>query len=425
VFAVAGWGAREAVQDLRSHPELRIVDSPRAASILLIAGFVPDALVEPLAHVHDQVPHPRATARWQAGTATATPLEGFPEHVSISGSDVVAGLVELQRDLLASRRTSEGPILPDVDLVPWRGVGPYGQGGGGMTGGTPYGRPMAGLGPDRDGLRLDVLPLHVGPFFPRFPAGLVLDVKLAGDLILESSIRTPGIGEGQPFQHVRPALQPFVRALTEPVAIAELEMARARDHLRWLADALLAMELSSLGLRVLKLAQTVEPGDGDTVRGLARRLRWVQALGWATRGVGRIEADRLRGSGAGPVGRASGVDEDLRSADPAYKELGFTTILQDGGDAAARWRQRLEEAAQSLELAARAGNRRSRPTGYVESPRGRLEAANAPSTRLLEVVPELLAEKEWGDAVTTLVSLDLDLEEMVAAGIKPAVETTL
>ena len=40
VFAIAGSGMRAAVQALRLDPGLRIVDSPRAAAVLLIAGLL-------------------------------------------------------------------------------------------------------------------------------------------------------------------------------------------------------------------------------------------------------------------------------------------------------------------------------------------------------------------------------------------------
>lgn len=50
-------------------------------------------------------------------------------------------------------------------------------------GGHPYGRPLAGRAPGRDGLEFDQLPLRVGPFFPHFPPGLVLHVELQGDAI--------------------------------------------------------------------------------------------------------------------------------------------------------------------------------------------------------------------------------------------------
>lgn len=413
VFAVAGGGAREQVQDLRLDVQLHLVDSPRAATILLVAGAIPDELAEALARLHDSIPHPRCTVWWPLGAPSGAWLGNFPHHVALE-DQVTGRLTAIQREVLSGQRPSEPPILPDVDAAPWRGVGPFGQGGTGMTGGTPYGRPMAELGPDRDGLRLDVLPLAVGPFFPRFPAGLVLDAKLAGDILVEVAVRANPFAAISARGSGRAGLSPFLRALTEPVSLAELELARARAHLRWVADALAACELAALGLRVLRLAAAIRPGDSEPVESLARVLGWTQALGWSTRGVGRIEAAALEGLGAGPVARASGLPNDLRAQDPIYSSLGFEPIVQAEGDAAARWRQRLAEATQSLELAGRAGELRTTPTGSVESPRGLLEPTGGPAARLLPLIPDLLGGMEWGDAVTTLISLDLDLEEGAA-----------
>ena len=411
VFAVGGGGAREAVQDLRLRSELRLLDAPSPAAILIIAGAIPEALAGPLARVHDTMAHPRATILWSVGgSRPALPDVSDPVLVE---SDPVAAAIATYRDLVTGRRPSEPPILPDVDPVPWRGVGPYGQGGGGMTGGTPYGRPMAELGPDRDGLRLDVLPVTVGPLFPGVPFGLVLDVLFAGDLVLEATVAGRAADAAGPF--ARPGLRPFLRALGEPVPIIELEVARAREHLRWLADALIAHGLAALGIRALRLSRHVGPGDAVAVRRLARLLGWTQVTRWSTRGVGRLDSADLAGLGVGPVARASGIAEDVRLDDPVYRDLGFEPILARRGDAAARWTVRLAEAAQSLDLAARAGDRRSTVLGRVESPRGRLEPGSAPSARLLALVPATLAETEWGDAVATLVSLDLDLEEAAHA----------
>jgi hypothetical protein len=412
VFAVASPGAREAVQDLRLRPELRLLDSPGPAAILLVAGALPEALAEPLSRIHDALAHPRATVLWSVGGRAQPALDGVADPVVVDG-DPVAAIASTFRDLVAGRRASEPAVLPDVDPAPWRGLGPYGQGGSGMTGGTPYGRPMAELGPDPDGLRLDVLPVEVGPFFPRFPAGLVVDARFAGDLVLEARIRNSFVDA--PALSARPGLQPFLRALTEPVPIAELELARAREHLRWLANALQAQGLAALGLRALRVAVALEPGDSaivDSLRGLVERS---QVLRWSVGGVGQIAREDLAGLGAGPVARAAGVADDLRLGDPTYVALGFEPIIGGAGDAAARWRLRLAEAAQSLELAGHAGTARTGLVGRVESPRGRLDASGGPSERLLGIVPDVLREMEWGDAVATLVSLDLDLEESALA----------
>lgn len=412
VFAVAGPGAREATQDLRLRPELRLLDTPRPASVLLIAGSVSDAFALPLARIHDSMAHPRATILWTGDGQWRPALSGIAQP-AVVGADPVTAAVAMYRDLVTGRRPSEPPILPDVDPVAWRGVGPYGQGGSGMTGGTPYGRPMAELAPDPDGLRLDVLPGSVGPFFPRFPAGLVLDVRFSGDLVLEATVGELIFDSLE--VPVRAGLRPFLRALSEPVSIAELELARARDHLRWLSDALIASGLTAFGLRALRLASSAAPGDGTAVRRLSRVLGWTQIGRWSTGGVGRISPGLLSGLGAGPVARAAGLADDVRLDDPAYRELGFEPILGDDSDAATRLRLRCAEAAQSLDLAVRAGDRRTAVRGRVESPRGRLERGSAPSARLLPLLPEILRETEWGDAVTTVVSLDIDLEEAALA----------
>jgi hypothetical protein len=416
VFAVAGTGGREVVQDLRLRHELRLVDTPRGANVLLVAGAISDALADPLAQIHDAMSHPRSTLVLPLGGLDTAPVSSWPFGVRAeSDGDLVAALTELHRELLTGGRPSDPAVLPDADDVAWRGVGPYGQGGSGMTGGTPYGRAMAEVGPDRDGLRLDALPVRVGPFFPRLPTGLVLEATFAGDVVLDASVTRDSF-RPIPSDLLRPGLRPFVRALTEPVLVAELELARAREHLRWVADALVAHGLPSLAERALRLVQRLGPGDANRIGTLADRLGWTQVMRWSTAGVGRIGADLLQGLGAGPVARAAGVSEDLRTDDPVYRRLGFEPLTHRAGDAATRWRQRLAEAAQSLQLAARAGEARLQPRGEIESPRGRLASGNAPSTRLLPLVPELLVGSEWGDALATLVSLDLDLEAAAAVG---------
>lgn len=424
VFAVVGHGARDGVQDLRLHGGLVLVDTPAAANVLLVAGVVPEALTEPAARVHDGVAHPRCTVWWRLDAAVL-PLD-LPDPIVVEGNDpetVARAVVQAGGQVLRGERPTEGAVLPDVDPAPWRGVGPYGQGGTGMTGGVPYGRPMAAVAPDRDGLRLDQLALSIGPAFARFPPGLVLDVKLQGDVVQEAEVGDSpyaGAREVTTSPPVGPTLRPFLRALTDPVPVAALELARARSHLRWMADALASHQLPALGLRVLRLAQRIGVGDDDAVERLARSLRRSRVLGWATTGVGVLDAGATAGLGGGPVSRAAGLVDDHRADDPAYRALGFEPVVPTGahgpaGDARARWDQRLAEVAQALDLAARAGDRRSEPAGRVESPRGRLEVGSGATARVLPLVPQLVAGLEWGDAIVAVTSLDLDLEEAAAA----------
>lgn len=418
IFAVVGGGAREAVGQLRQSPTVAVVDTPAAASILVVAGFVSPELNAALTLVHDAMPSPRGTIHWPLGADQ----EGLPTTSSTPPigprDDAPEAITHLFRALLSGALPSDPPVRPNDDPNPWRGIGPYGQGGSGMTGGTPYGRPMAELAPDRDGLRLDVLPLSIGPFFPRFPVGLTLEVSMAGDVVIEGRvIDSPFIGYGSSF-----LAGPFIRALSDPIRVAELELARAREHLRWASNALVTQGLPALAMRVARLAAAVTPHDATTITALAGHLRLLRVPQWSGAGVGRLAPELLDGLGLGPVSRAAGLAEDARSSDPAYLALGFEPILGHASDAAERWHLRLAEAAQSLELARRAGDRLTGQSGVVETPRGRLQAHDAPFQRLQPLIPDLLAGLEWGDAVTAIVSLDLDPEEAGGLSAPPVQE---
>jgi hypothetical protein len=405
VYAVAGAGSRDAVQDLRLSDGVALVDSPRAANLFLVAGSVGTDHADALARAHDALPHPRATVLWNSDAGGLT-IPGA--LVADPGSSPVPSLRAVFRDLIEGRRPSEAALLPDEDPAPWQGVGPYGQGGTGMTGGTPYGRPMAELGPDRDGLRLDVLPTMVGPFFAPLPTGLVLDLRVAGDVIVGAGVTAASLGLTSPTASV----SPFVRALTEPVSIADLELARARDHLRWVAEALRVQGLPALGLRALALANRVEPGPATEIRRLGATIGRTGVYRWSLApAAGRLVRD-LPGLALGPVSRAAGLSEDARLDDPAYRALGFEPIVSGGDTTAARWRLRLDEAARSLEVAARAGGAQTTPAGVVEGPRGRLALGDDPWQRAMALIPALLDGLEWGDAISALVSLDIRPDEV-------------
>lgn len=395
VFPVVGPGMRRAVQDLRLRPEIELVDSPRHADVLLLAGRIPPAWLKPAARVHDQMPGPRAVVCWGGGTGRGL----FPtaERLPVEG-DVAAAVTRLHRDLMSGDRESTPPIQPDHPPAPWRGVGPHGHGGEGMMGGRPYGRPMAMREEARDGLALDRIRVPVGPFFGCFPPGLALYVGLQGDVIQRVEV------EPNPFHPIADALP--VPEGSRSKTIGELELARARHHLRWLADALRVAGLAALGTRVLRMAVADGPPDPAAIRRLGRRLERFRALDLFGRDAGRIEGRRAETFG-GPVARAAGIERDARLDDPAYDALGFSPATRSGGDVRARWLVRIDETVAALELARRGADRE--PRGPVEP----FTPAWVPDT-----LGEVLTGLEWGDAVATIVSLDLDLE----ADARPATE---
>ena len=187
VFLAEGEAApAEYAHLLARMPALRMVDTPRAAAILLVVGTVPKALLPQLHRLHDQLPHPRATILWQS----RNDLSGA-KRIN-SAEDIGTAIKTIHSDLLADNVESEPDILPDAPANEWRGVGPHGQGGKGMMGGTPYGRPMAMTAADlRDGLELDTYTADFGPFLPMFPPGLVLKLTLQGDVIQTVAVTHP------------------------------------------------------------------------------------------------------------------------------------------------------------------------------------------------------------------------------------------
>ena len=403
VFCVPGSLFRDEARFLRLAEGIQITTTPRAANVLLIAGELDAGLVAPALVAHDALAHPRATVWWSLGAEPTVVGLHFSGAIVVDADDPIDALRRVHEDLVTGRRESEAALLPDVEPARWRGLGPYGQGGKAMTGGVPYGRPMAERADDRDGLKLDYLPVRVGPLFAPFPAGLALDVKLQGDVIQEATLENFAAASAHGHSI-------FHRALHAPVAIRELEFARARSHLQWLSDAVAAAGCASLSERILRLARRAAPGDGAVIHGLERTLRRRGFLGWNTREVGVLPRDMLEGV-TGPVARASGSPADARIEEDAYRRIGFEPVVQAGGDAAARWIQRVQETAQALDLAGRAGDARAGGSGSIESARGELTNRGRPALLIARLVPSLVAGMEWGDAVTTVVSLDLDMSE--------------
>ncbi len=258
VFVAAAADRWHDTQALRGHDAVRLVDTPRHATVLLVAGTILEAHRESLDRVHDQLPHPRTVVTWE---------ETDPAHDAVDA--VARTIVQRGEMLLADRRTSSPTRLADEERHEWRGVGPFGQGGEGMMGGTPYGRPMAMTADDRDGLALDQLQIRLGPFAGQLPGGLVAAVKLQGEVI--QAIEFDGGAEA--------ALTSVDRDMTVP------------RRLQWLSHALHVQGLDPFAARAGRLACRSAHSGGDAnlendFRSLRRRLRWT-GLRLALQGVGQ------------------------------------------------------------------------------------------------------------------------------------------
>lgn len=395
VFPIVGRAGEAALEALYLSPKVTVAQSPKHARALVVLGAIDENDPEAFRRVHDQVPAPRITAWF---STTKMPPELSASAIVVAASEDLGQRIQRAVQALdAGDQSGDVNLCPDQPPAPWKGVGD-GHGGEGMMGGKPYGRPMAMPEEDlRDGLQLDPLAFSIGPFSPLLPPGMVAKATLHGDVIAGWELVS------RPYERTLPSV--FYRAVDEPVAVTELELARASWHLRRLAAAL---QLNGLEARAQRLRHNVaelQPGQfiaDVTNAGVLRSLRWVAGAG---KGVVQGESQiRL----AGPAARAAGNAKDARQNDPAYVALGFEPIVQQEGACAARWKQWLDEAEQALTLAKAAARNgaMSSPSGAVESPVGPL-TNSAPPLDCSDILAPLLIGLEWSEAMSVLSSLDL------------------
>ncbi|EKV26631.1 hypothetical protein C882_2258 [Caenispirillum salinarum AK4] len=280
VFAAVGEDGLRAVDRLAVDPRVDLVASPLHAALLLVVGTIRDDDRPELERLHDQLPHPRATVSW-GGNAVF-------EGEAVDGTvDPLPLLSDMHRALMTRARPSEPDLLPNAPPNDWRGKGDFGQGGEGMMGGVPYGRPMPMTDDDmRDGLALDAYSAPFGPFLPQFPAGLTLDLTLQGDVIQQAKVLRP----------------PYPQHESGGAAVA----------LRHVARMLRLLGLPARAERVLH--------DGPRER-LAQTLSRWGAFAAIPPGLGMIDGTDVRGrlrawcaeagGGAGPVVEDDGPLTDL------------------------------------------------------------------------------------------------------------------
>ena len=355
VFAAVGRDARERVEDLSLAPGIACVSSSRHASVLLVAGSIRAEDRQALRHLHDQLPHPRATLWWGAEA-----FEGMAQLVTLPiTEDPVPPLRELHRQLLSGQRKSEPDLLPNEPPARWRGLGEHGQGGEGMMGGQPYGRPMAMTDDDlRDGLALDAYRVQIGPFMPTLPAGLMLELTLQGDVIQRAEV-------------IRPPLPPTSRGTIAPdnahrrsSSIVERERTRASHHLRCIARILVILQLAPQAERCWRAAQSVSRGESVTLNTLRQALRRAGAFAAIPARLGLIDA----------------------SLDSPWM------VEQREDDVRTRLVRWLSEAEQALDASGRSGELPEN----IALPRAHLR------------ITDLLRGLEWNEALLVIASVDIE-----------------
>lgn len=294
VFTAVGHDALERVENLSLDATIDLVASPRHAVLLLVAGKIRNDDRPALRILHDQLPGLRATLWWGAD-----PFDGLAAPVALALSDdPVPMLHDLNRRLYAGTLQSEPDLLSDEPPTPWRGVGDHGQGGKGMMGGKPYGRPMAMTGDDRrDGLSLDEYTVQVGPFMPTLPPGLVLELVLQGDVIQKARV-------------IRPPLPSTPEARGGTAA-----------RLRSAARLLTMLQLGAYAERCRRAAEALEHGAEPDLASLRQSVRRTGARAAIPLGLGRCRLD--------------GVESDVRSRFDEWLGAGKHALHVDPADSTA------------------------------------------------------------------------------------------
>jgi len=284
VEAPGGWRERFAAERAAAARGWTPAASPADADVLVVCGAPGDDLAALLDRVWDQLPGPRARAQVRSPTGAG---QALAEAAALLADE------RHQRRDARERRQEPAPLHGDMDHG--------GTDHGGMDHGdmAPAGIPLASGGPDRDGLEMDVLHLSLGPVLPSWPAGLVLDVALQGDVVVSAEARHVG----GPTAEGHHGLEPPERAAYRVDGVARL-----LDLAGWPDAASRARRTRDVLL------------DGDSATG--HRL----LVGLRSR-VGRSRLLRWQLRGLGPPGRPDVHDRLLRALARAVDDLG-----RDAGD---------------------------------------------------------------------------------------------
>ncbi len=316
----------------------------------------------------------------------------------------------------------------------------------------------------KDDLPMDWIDVPFGPFFPGLPGGLLLTLTLDGDTVaganaqmlvenvalaqqpaLDAGSFVERLAEMQPLspltyrllacRAIENAANIELPAATVRSHIGALERERISSHLNWLALFGQQTGLSWLQRNAASLQLKYRQADCQQMLALrsemarlSKRLHRTPLLKSRTAGIGQLESNHAM---QGPVARANGINNDVRSTDPAYAALGFKPSYRETGDILARLQLRLDEishslslieAADSIELPALTTVDKISGDGeaMLETPRGMAQLQltlakgrvitaqlDTPSTQHLSLIDTLTEQQAIADALLAVGSLDL------------------
>ncbi|WFE35155.1 hypothetical protein [Micromonospora sp. WMMD975] len=330
--------ARLAVEAHADRAGWPLAASPADADLLVVAGEPGPELAAAIERVWVQFPGPRARARITDPAAVESGLRAAVARLTGAGGEPHGG-----------------------------GPGPSGHGDhDGMS--MPGGLTMAERAEDRDGLKLDVLHLALGPVLADWPAGLVVELAVQGDVVQSADARVLPPADPAAVRPYPDVDHPELRRRRQAVAHLDA-LGRLWAVAGWPAGAATARRLRDALVDNVSFA-TAYAG----FRPLDRRARRSRALRRATDGLGVLpEVTAGRAGLAGPAAVC--------------------------GDATDRWRRRLAETDRLL-----AG--------------GDPAAPEPDAAAVLAVAARLTVGLDLAAARVVLASFDPDPDAVVAAGVR-------
>jgi hypothetical protein len=363
------------------------VVAPAAAGLLIVCGEPEGRLEAAVDAAWDDLPGPCSLV--QIGSrASAEEIAANLDRAARELADVEAQ----RRDAVA--RLELGPWSPAADemgdhesmehgSMHHGSMGHGGHGGHEHHMGAPAGLAMADRAEDRDGLKLDVLHVPLGPLLSDWPSGLCVRLTLQGDVVQAAEIEAVGApASASSFWD-----EPWLRAAAgERVTNGEAERRRAAAHLDSVARLLAVAGWPSAADRARVLRDEVLAGGEveASFRRFARRAGRSWTLRWMLRYLGVIDRAAVERLGlAGPAARYP-------------------------GDVVARLGGWLEEIGRALD---RVGDE----TELADDVGPRGPVGRQPSAALLDVLPTLLEGAELSAVRLIVASLDPDLEQLTTA----------
>ncbi len=275
--------------------------SPADADLALVVGQPGAELAERQDRAWEQLPGPRARVVLPVGGDPAAVLLGARGHLhdldaqredarrrtaQTLGEDMDMGGdgdgdgdgEDMDMGMRADDMDGDGGM--DMGGMDMGGMDMGGMDMGGMDMGgmdMPGGLGMADQADDRDGLRLEALHLDLGPVLPWWPAGLLAEVTVQGDVVQTASVR---VLDAAPGGHEDDVVPPALAALDRAHAVLRLAGSR------WAAPAQALLGQALLGQALPGHAAL---GDADPAEdGLARlraRVGRDRLLRWSLRGL--------------------------------------------------------------------------------------------------------------------------------------------